>query len=105
MDSEPEKRKRQRARASVAAQCWLIDFPTVVGDEKPMFVARLCDISTSGMRLDVPGRLPVGTRVRILFTSDTGKAATLHCEVVRIEENRRPTALLTSHGLKMIKEH
>jgi hypothetical protein len=69
-----------------------------------MVVARLADISTIGMRLDFPGELFPGAKVRIDFVTETGKSASMDCEVVRIENNIHPTKQLTRHGLRIVRQ-
>lgn len=103
MEATPEKRTKKRARASTLAQCRLIDFPSGPDGLIPMVVGRIADISTAGLRLDFPGELFAGVKLRIDFVTETGNSASILCEVVRVEPNSSPTKQLTGHGLKILR--
>ena len=104
MADPTEKRGHRRARANIAARCTLIDHPVGTDGAHPMIVGRLTDISAAGLRIDFPGLLSVGMRLRVDFETDIGRPVTLHGEVVRCTSGVDITSQLVVHGLCIIEE-
>lgn len=103
MADSTEKRKHRRAKAHIVARCTLIDHPPGTDGELPLIVSRLTDISAAGLRLEFPGVLSVGMRIRVDFETESGRAVTLHGEVVRCDSLVEVTSQLVVHGLCIIE--
>ncbi|HEY3331010.1 MAG TPA: PilZ domain-containing protein [Capsulimonadaceae bacterium] len=104
MSDAREKRQHRRAKASIVARCTLIDHPVGPDGEMPMIVSRLTDISAAGLRLDFPGVMSVGMRIRVEFETEMGRSVTLHGEVVRCDSTVDVTSQLVVHGLCIIDQ-
>ena len=67
-------------------------------------MARLTDISATGMGLAFPGLLGCGTRLRVEFVTEAGRYVSMFARVVRVDATSREITSLVNHGLTYIDE-
>ena len=97
-----EKRRHRRASPRIPARCTLIDHPASITIGHPVVMARMLDISATGIGLAFPGLLGCGTRLRIEFDTEVGRHVTMFAKVVRVEVTGREIKKLINHGLTYI---
>lgn len=104
MDGTAEKRQYRRARPQVPARCTFIDHPVEVANSQPVVIARLLDLSATGMGLAFPGIVSVGARLKVEFDSEAGRHVTWFGQVVRVDADGPDVTQLVVHGLIRIEE-